>query len=108
MAAVSIICKLFLTGSGKNKGFIQCISRDRIRTTVNVLGDSIGAGVIQRLSRKELEANSTGKDMEVEQWDEDSDYATNSSSSEKGPVNEMYQVCRQCPFNTTYSLYTGV
>ena len=28
--------------------------RDRFRTTVNVLGDSIGAGVVEHLSREDL------------------------------------------------------
>lgn len=30
--------------------------RDRLRTTVNVLGDSLGAGIVEYLSRKELQA----------------------------------------------------
>lgn len=29
--------------------------RDRIRTVVNVMGDSIGAGVVMHLCRKDLE-----------------------------------------------------
>lgn len=30
------------------------ISRDRFRTTINVLGDSIGAGIVEHLSRHDL------------------------------------------------------
>lgn len=30
------------------------LRRDRFRTTVNVLGDSIGAGVVEHLSRDDL------------------------------------------------------
>lgn len=30
------------------------ICRDRCRTTVNVIGDSLGAGIVQHLSRNEL------------------------------------------------------
>lgn len=30
--------------------------RDRLRTTVNVLGDSLGAGIIEYLSRQELQS----------------------------------------------------
>ena len=31
-----------------------CFSRDRIRTSVNILGDGIGAGVVDHLVRNEL------------------------------------------------------
>lgn len=33
-----------------------CYFRDRLRTTTNVLGDSIGAGIVEHLSRHELHA----------------------------------------------------
>lgn len=40
--------------------FLLCAS-DRLRTTTNVLGDSIGAGIIEFLSRNELRS----KDVEM-------------------------------------------
>lgn len=39
--------------------FLDC--SDRLRTTTNVLGDSIGAGIVEFLSRQELQA----KDVEM-------------------------------------------
>jgi hypothetical protein len=35
---------------------IKKIFRDRFRTTINVLGDSLGAGLVDVLSKAELEA----------------------------------------------------
>ena len=40
---------------------VCCVSQDisRFRTAINVLGDSIGAGIVYHLSKEELEAAET-------------------------------------------------
>ena len=37
----------------------------RFRTAINVLGDSIGAGLVYHLSKKELQDTDTGKALNV-------------------------------------------
>ena len=44
-------------------------SRDRIRTAVNVLGDSVGAGVVDQLSRKDLQKMDELRAREEEETD---------------------------------------
>jgi hypothetical protein len=40
--------------SGLQSELSNFFSRDRFRTTINVLGDSIGAGIVDHLSKAEL------------------------------------------------------
>jgi Na+/H+-dicarboxylate symporter len=37
-----------------NRILSHLVSRDRFRTTINVLGDSLGAGIVDHLSKAEL------------------------------------------------------
>ena len=53
----------------KNPNSEEFVCRGRIRTCVNVLGDCVGVGVIEKLSHKEL-VSSTGS---PETDDEDSE-----------------------------------
>ena len=46
-----------------NTGVIVAIFR--FRTAINVLGDSIGAGLVYHLSKKELQDTDTGKALNV-------------------------------------------
>lgn len=40
--------------SGLQSALSNSFSRDRFRTTINVLGDSIGAGIVDHMSKSEL------------------------------------------------------
>lgn len=57
-----------------------CTYRDRLRTTTNVLGDSIGAGIIEFLSKDELQSG----DVEL-----------GSSVLEENEVKKPYQMIPQ-------------
>ena len=50
-------------------------SRDRIRTTVNVLGDSIGAGIVAHLSRRDLLEMDVVQDLVVGPEDIDNEHS---------------------------------
>ena len=45
---------------------------DRIRTTINVLGDSIGAGVVEKLSQADLNNDRDGDVFENNGYDNES------------------------------------
>lgn len=45
---------------------IILFSRDRFRTTINVLGDSLGAGLVDAISKKELEQMPMNAGLESE------------------------------------------
>lgn len=40
--------------------------RDRFRTSINIIGDAYGAGIVHHLSKKELEEISNVKENEPE------------------------------------------
>ncbi|RNA37480.1 excitatory amino acid transporter 3 [Brachionus plicatilis] len=58
---------------------------DRLRTTVNVWGDSVGAGIIDHLSRKEIEAI----EMEHRKHDENNELNQNQESAFDAKSNQV-------------------
>lgn len=45
--------------------FGLCPGSDRFRTMINVLGDAFGAGIVEKLSRQELERMDVTSDVDV-------------------------------------------
>lgn len=45
--------------------FSVFVCRDRIRTSINVLGDSYGAGIVYHLSKKELDEQDRKAQLEA-------------------------------------------
>ena len=54
---------------------------DRFRTAINVFGDSIGCGIVQHLSRKELQAQRDNEQSQATATTDSSDISSSSSSS---------------------------
>lgn len=59
-------------------GFIH--SRDRFRTTINVWGDCIGAGIVDHLSKKEIEKMNLKEEIQNANENEIKGYGTISNN----------------------------
>ena len=75
---------------------IILLNRDRIRTMINVLGDAYGAGIVQHLSKADLERDNAreveilnSEDGEVNDWESISELSESSTGSHHGHDRTM-------------------
>ena len=64
MANNQYVLGLFPYWLYKNNFFLQ--NRDRLRTAVNILGDSIGAGIVAHLCRNDLDQMNNEEDSQID------------------------------------------